>query len=179
MSGAPVFISAVILVTFLLMLLVKRGGHWLLNVAVIATTFTFCFFVWNALNSYSGWPVRASVPQNSIFIGAVIDEPSQVEGDPGHIDLWLVPATSSTKLLGYKPAQGEPRAYRLPYSVPLEKAVLNAQRLQRGSHGQPVALSVSKRIWKHNHGKALGTKIPKKEYRAYRLPPFGQQLKGN
>lgn len=164
------------LIALLLLIGVRRGGRWYTNVIATVLTLSFCFVIWSSLNSYRGWPIKTSVPNNAIFIAGIIDEPSSVDNDPGHIDLWLIPVGSSQQLFGYKSSRGEPRSYREPFSVPLEMSVLHAQELQSTGTGQPVAFSRRKT---KKHGSAAGGQtVPRWSYRSYRLPPVATNLKG-
>ena len=176
MIGIPIFIGFIMLIALLLTVGVRRGGRWYTNVGATVLTLSFCFVVWGSLNSYRGWPIRTGLPTNAIFVGGIVDEPSSVNSDPGHIDLWLVPVGNQHQLLGYTPSQGEPRAYREPFSVPLEDAVQHAQSLQHG--GQPVAFSAQPAHGRSGGRGKVGRKISQRLFRAYRLPLSSQSLKG-
>jgi hypothetical protein len=60
-----------------------------------------------------GWPVEEAMPENSRFISAEVIEP--VNGQEGHIFLWLVPEGS-----------GRPRAFRVPYTRGNHRAAAQA-----------------------------------------------------
>lgn len=96
---------------------------FLLKLGVAAATPWLAFAVWQAARPPIGWPEAAQPPQDAAFVSGVARLPTL--GDPGEIDLWLEP-----------PGSNRPRAYRLPYSLPLHRRLLAALAAQRQTHGE-------------------------------------------
>lgn len=111
-------------------------GKWWLKSATLIISFIFSFSLWNAFNSYKGWPVHQNIPKDSQFLSGAIDQPNAAIGDPGHIFLWLLSVQVTHNPFGYKPLSGEPRAYELPYSKGLESAINQAQNIQKQNSSQ-------------------------------------------
>jgi len=165
-TGAPIFIALVVTNALLLWLLIKTRGHWALRFGAILFVLVFTAVAWYSIESYRGWPTTSSLPKRVVFLSAVIHEPTTQ--DRGSIDLWAVPLEHGFDPLGYHPSQYEPRAYRMRYSEPLERAVLNAQKLRKSGHGRPVELDLSPS--KNKINSSSGRRIPKWAVRFYRLP---------
>jgi hypothetical protein len=107
----------------------SRGAWWLkLGTIVVASSFTFA--VWDALDSFSGWPTEQHLPSRSLLLSSSVDEPKAIY-------VWVIPPSRSGPL-AYNADASEPRAYRLPYSRQLH------EQLDRGtamaSKGQPIEL---------------------------------------
>lgn len=163
---SPIFIGFVLLDALALWALVYGRGRWQVKLAAILVVLAFNFVAINALGSYRGWATTDAPPKDALFISGVVNEPEPGSGQQGSIYLWLVPLRRGHGVLSYNPAADEPRAYRLPYSEGLYKAVVAAQGIQK--HGQPAVLhsGKGKRGKGHGHGNALQS-----GFRAYRLPP--------
>ena len=155
----PVIAIAFVLVAGLLLWFVigSRGPWWLKLPAILATCL-FTFAVWDALDSFSGWPAAESPPSRALLLGSSVDEPRAIY-------LWLM-TPSAHGLLEYRSKGAEPRAYRVPYSRQLHKQVDRASQLAR--KGEPVEL-------RRTHGNAgHQTKLV---VRRYRFPETGQSRK--
>ena len=162
---SPIFGAFVLLDALLLWALVYGRGRWQLKLAAMVVVLAFNFVAVNALSSSRGWPTTEAPPKDALFISGVVNEPEPGSGDQGDIYLWLVPLHRGHGALSYAPGVDEPRAYRLPYSEALYKAVIKAQGIQK--HGSPAVLHTGKgKRSQHGHGNALQS-----GYRAYRLPP--------
>lgn len=175
MPGIENFVSLTILDLVLLWLLVRTSGNWAIRAAAIIAVLVFNVLAWSSLQSFRGWPIRAPIPSNSIFLSANVDEPSEVANDPGHIDIWLIPIHHRV-LLGYRPGTDEPRAYREPYSEPLERAIHRAQQLQQSGHGSPVGFKRSK---VRAHGRSGSSGHRSFAFHPYILPPTHPLKKGS
>lgn len=176
MTGAPIFISLSILDALLIWAIIRTRGEWFIKIVVMVLVLSFNFVTWNSLGTYRGWPTRDALPKSSIFLAGEIDEPSPINNDPGHIDLWLVPTSSKRLLFGYNPTKNEPRAYREPFSQQLEQAVLQAQAIQKKTHGQgTVGLKMTKPP--KRHGRSSANARLKLKPVAYLLPPANSQVK--
>jgi hypothetical protein len=112
----------------LLWFVIGSRGRWWLKLTAIVGTCAFTFAVWHALDSFSGWSTDERPPAHAVYLGGSVDEPHAIY-------LWLIPSPSGG-LLRYKPASGEPRAYRLPYSRELHAQVDRGNQLAK--RGQPL-----------------------------------------
>ena len=127
----PVIAIAFVLVSGLLLWFVigSRGPWWLKLPAILATCL-FTFAVWDALDSFSGWPTAETPPTRALLLGSSVDEPRAIY-------LWLM-TPPARGLLDYRSRETEPRAYRVPYSRQLHEQVDRAAKL--ASKGEPVEL---------------------------------------
>jgi hypothetical protein len=97
-----------------------------------------------------GWPVSEPIPDNSQIIAVRINEPNPLYNDPGAIYFWVQvkpdSKTSKPKLAGFlnprnissANRENQPRAYELPYSRKMHKAILEAQRKAKGIPGAQI-----------------------------------------
>jgi hypothetical protein len=123
-------IGFVLLAGLLLWLVIGSRGPWWLKLPAILCTCLFTFAVWDALDSFSGWPTAQTPPPRALLLSTTVDEPRAIY-------LWVV-APSSHGFLEYRSEGAEPRAYRLPYSRQLHAQVDRANKLAQS--GQPVEL---------------------------------------
>lgn len=123
-------IGFVLLGGLLLWFVLGSRGPWWLKLPAIACTCLFTFAVWDALDSFSGWPTAQTPPPRALLLSSRIDEPRAIY-------VWLM-APSNRGLLEYRSDDAEPRSYRLPYSRQLHEQVDKGSRLAR--RGQAVEL---------------------------------------
>ncbi len=171
MTGAPIFVGFAALAALLCWLLIYARGHWAVKAATTVAVLAFSFAVWHAIGTYGGWPTAAAPPKDAVFISAIVIEPNVSQGEPGAIYLWLVPNIAQSSVLGYDSRASEPRAYRLPYSEPLNATVQQAKGMQHGGM-RAVGLAQSKSHGNGAKGSAGG------RYHPYILPPPTPPRKG-
>jgi hypothetical protein len=138
-----------------LWLLARARGRWLPRAALIVAVIGYAWVVWQALASVDGWPAHGE-PGPAAVISYTADEPRWLY-------VWTVPLKpDADSPLGYRPAAGEPRAWRLPYSRQLHEELQRS--LERGrEQGRPVLL-VRRRL-------RQGEEYPQSPFRAYLAPP--------
>ena len=136
----------------LLWLLVGARGAWPEKALLVLVVASFAFVVWRSLASLDGWPASARPPDRAVLVASSVDEPRWIY-------LWLLPEQPHG-LLGYRPASGEPRAYRVRYSRRLHEQLERARRLAR--IGARVEL---------RRGRGPRGSLSRGTFRAYRLPP--------
>jgi hypothetical protein len=107
----------------LLWFVIGSHGRWTVKLAAIAVSSLFTFIVWDALDTFSGWPTRQSPPERALLVSSTVDEPRAIY-------VWLVPS-NDPGLLAYQADDREPRSYRLPYSRQLHAQVDMANTLAR------------------------------------------------
>lgn len=101
------------------------------------------FAVWQTSRPPAGWPT-SSTPHGTLVAG-VVREPEP--GDPGEIDLWLIP-----------PGAVRPRAYRQPYTRRLHRQLVAAMRAVQ--HGGRIGVA-----------KRNGAVVSKARFVFYKEPP--------
>ena len=120
-------IAFLLLAGVLLWIVIGSRGAWWLKLPVIVGTCAFTFAVWDALGSFDGWATAHEPPARALFVSAVVDEPDAIY-------MWLI-ASTEPGMLGYRPRDGEPRAFRLPYTRQLHEQTERASRLTtKGRH---------------------------------------------
>ncbi len=110
-------------------------------------------FIWYSLVLYytapklMGWPVDISIPAKSIVVGFNIQEPNKIR--KGGIYLWVISPkkTSEQKLVErldpeiiFSYANKEPRAFKIPYSREMHKAIIEAQKRQARQKGSVLII---------------------------------------
>lgn len=152
-----------------LALAIRARAPWQVRAVVVVGVLGIAFPIWAAASADAGWPVSASIPDGSAVLGCIVQEPSP--GDAGRVYLWLVPPVAGgSNPLAQKHADGAPRAYVEPYSLGLEAACQQAQKMSGGG-GQPA-------IHTHAHGHVGGQNGPQTRFRIYQLPPPHPSPKG-
>lgn len=115
-------------------------GRWLIKALLTVFLAFYGLEVWQALDSYAGWPTRETLPRRSLLISAIVHEPNPGRRDSGGIFLWVVPlGQDSLSPFSYNSISGEPRAYRIPYSRAMhEQADSATKSMQQG--GRPILI---------------------------------------
>lgn len=116
-------IAFVLVVALLLWFVIGSDGPWWLKLPVLVSTCLFTFAVWDALDSFSGWPTAETPPARSLLLSSTVDEPRAIY-------LWLI-APRRPGLLDYRAGAAEPRSYRLPYTRQLHQQVDRANQLAK------------------------------------------------
>lgn len=121
-----------------------------LRLAAVLVAPVAILLVWQAVRAYEGWPVAVNLPPSgAVFVAADVDQGRAIY-------LWLA-----------SPENPRPRAYRIPYSDQAYAQVLRAQQAQK--HGQQVRVA-GRHGGKHGGRAGSGARIPRLDFRAYRLP---------
>ena len=134
-STLAIPIAFIVLGAILLWCLIFTKGKWPIKLFLIITVPAFSVAVWNALDSYLGWPATDSVPEKSILLWGEVYEPNPQSGDPGKVCVWLIAyddLAQNNSPFKYSPEKNEPRAYRLPYSRKLHEQLEQAKKMIKG-----------------------------------------------
>lgn len=124
-------LSAYIVVAVLLLSLnVAPRWSWWVKATSIVVTSAFFIVSYYSIIDIMGWPVKDDMPERFQLHWARIVEPDKLLNTPGAIFLWV------EELDDQNIPQGVPRAFRLPYTVPLDNGVNDA--LDMISNGQDV-----------------------------------------
>lgn len=123
-------IGFVLLAGLLLWFVIGSRGAWWLKLPAIVVTSLFTFAVWDALDSFNGWPTAQTPPPRALLLSSSVDEPRAIY-------VWLM-APKARGPLEYRADGAEPRSYRLPYSRQLHAQVDRANKFAH--QGQPVEL---------------------------------------
>jgi hypothetical protein len=115
-----VLAAYVILAVLLLSLnIAPRWAWWVKGTAIIVTSAFFVISYYSMID-LMGWPVKARMPEKFQLLWAKVNEPDKLLNTPGAIYMW-VEALDKDNI-----PTGLPRAYRLPYTQPLETGIENA-----------------------------------------------------
>jgi hypothetical protein len=124
-------ISFLILASILLWVLIGVKGKWWLKLVFIIFVPPLGLLIWNALDSYLGWPTSEEPPERFILIWGVAIEPDPKTGFEGIVYIWGDPSileNTERGILNYEPEEQEPRAYKIPYSRELHEGLEGAKK---------------------------------------------------
>jgi hypothetical protein len=142
LSIAFVIISAIVL-----WFSIRTPGQIIIKALLIPATVWYGLVLYYSVPNLMGWPISQSIPDNSQVLSIRIKEPDPQCNDPGAIYFWVNikpgsknPEQTVTALLNPKRmfsyhSETQPRAYQLPYSRKMHKAILEAQRKAQGVPG--------------------------------------------
>jgi len=124
-------LSAYVIVAVLLLSLnVAPRWSWWVKATSIVVTSAFFIVSYYSIIGIMGWPVKDAMPERFQLHWAKIVEPDKLLDTPGAIFLWV----EELDMLNIP--TGVPRAFRLPYTVPLDDGVNEA--LEMIANGQEV-----------------------------------------
>ena len=141
-------IAFVLISAIVLWFSIRTPGQVIIKAILIPTTIWYGLALYYTVPNLVGWPVSGSIPDNSQVLAIRINEPNPLYNDPGAIYFWVQvkPDSKSSRpklagLLNPKNVssvnrENQPRAYKLPYSRKMHRAILEAQRK---AHGMPGA----------------------------------------
>jgi hypothetical protein len=114
-------IAAYVIVAVLLLSLniAPRWAWWIKATAIIITSAFFVISYYSMID-LMGWPVKARLPEKFQMLWAKVNEPDKLLNTPGAIYMWVEALDANNVPTGL------PRAYRLPYTQPLETGIENA-----------------------------------------------------
>lgn len=143
-------ISFVIISAIVLWFSIRTPGQIIIKAILIPATVWYGLVLYYTLPNLMGWPVSQTIPEKSQILAVRIIEPDPKYNDPGAIYLWVDIKPSSKRpkqtlkaqlnpksVFSYKD-KTRPRAYQLPYSRQLHKAIVEAQRKAAGVPGAQV-----------------------------------------
>jgi hypothetical protein len=125
-----VIAAYVILAVLLLSLNITPRWAWWVKATAIIITSAFFVISYYSMIDLMGWPVKDRLPAKFQLLWAKVNEPDKLLNQPGAIFMW-VEALDKNNV-----PNGIPRAYRLPYTQPLETGIQNA--LDMITNGQEV-----------------------------------------
>ena len=140
-------IAFVIISTIVLWFSIRTPGQIIIKAMLIPATVWYGLVLYFAVPNLMGWPISQSIPDNSHILAIRIKEPNPKVNDPGAIYFWvdIKPSSKSpdqTLIAHLNPkgvfsynGKNQPRAYQLPYSRKLHKAIIEAQRKAEGVPG--------------------------------------------
>jgi hypothetical protein len=119
----------VLLSSLLLVVLTFLPIRRILKIAAIVTASVFYIAVFFATQHLLGWSAPVAMPERFQVLWTRVIEPNPSRSNPGAIHLWVEELDDANL------PSGEPRAFRLPYSVDLARNVSTAQ--QEIEQGRP------------------------------------------
>lgn len=138
-------LAFILLAVLLCWHLIASRGRWGVKLFLIATVPSFGLAVWASIASYRGYPTTEDPPEKAQLLWAEVREGNQRSQNPGRIFLWLVPlvdAPGRPLPFDYAHEDGEPRAYRVPYTRQMHELV--EQTRSALADGRPVILTRKK-----------------------------------
>ncbi|MSP20284.1 MAG: hypothetical protein EXQ93_01890 [Alphaproteobacteria bacterium] len=115
-----VIAAYVIIAVLLLSLNIAPRWAWWVKATAIIVTAAFFVVTYYSMIDLMGWPVKERLPEKFQLLWAKVNEPDKLMNQPGAIYMW-VEALDKNNV-----PNGIPRAYRLPYTLPLETGIENA-----------------------------------------------------
>lgn len=160
LSIAFVIISAIVL-----WFSIRTPGQIIIKALLIPATVWYGLVLYYTVPNLMGWPISQTVPDNRQILAIRIMEPDPKHNDPGAIYFWVAVKPSSESPESSLKAQlnpksvfnhhhkSQPRAYQMPYSRQMHKAIVEAQRKAQGMPGAQLRTkkSSSKRGLAGNH----------------------------
>lgn len=110
----------IIVAVLLLSLNLAPRWAWWIKAAAIIVTSSFFVISYFSMIELMGWPVKDRLPEKFQLLWAKINEPDKLMNSSGAIFMWV------EALDKHNVPSGIPRAYRLPYTQPLETGIENA-----------------------------------------------------
>ncbi len=142
LSTAFVIISAIVL-----WFSIRTPGQIIIKAMLIPATVWYGLVLYYSVPNLMGWPISQSIPDNSQVLAIRIKEPDPKHNDTGAIYFWVnikpgskspektVKALLNPKSVFSYNSKTQPRAYQLPYSREMHKAIVEAQRKAQGVPG--------------------------------------------
>lgn len=145
LSIAFVIISAIVL-----WFSIRTPGQIIIKAILIPATIWYGLALYYSVPNLMGWPVSQSIPDNSQVLAIRIKEPNPKLDDPGAIYFWvdiepgskrseqtLAALFNPESVFSYE-SKRQPRAYQLPYSRKMHKAIVEARRKAQGVPGAQI-----------------------------------------
>jgi len=149
-------LAFILLSAVLCLLLIGSKWRWWQKLLLIVIVPAFGLILWSALGSYKGWPTSDPLPERALVYHSLIREPEPRTQDPGAIHVWLVDLDENPDTglnpLEYAPPDGEPRAYRLPYTRAMHEALQEISEMN--AEGRPAVLDIGGKKGKEGTGRA-------------------------
>jgi hypothetical protein len=145
LSIAFVIISAIVL-----WFSIRTPGKIIIKAMLIPATIWYGLVIYYTVPNLMGWPISQPIPDNSQVLSTLIKEPNPKHNDPGAIYLWVTikpgsktPEQTLGSLFNPKSvfsydSKTQPRAYQLPYSRKMHKAIVEAQTKAQGVPGAQI-----------------------------------------
>lgn len=96
-----------------------RWAWWVKGTGIVVTSAFFAVSYYSIIGMM-GWPVEARMPERFQLLWGRINEPDKLLNTPGAIYLW------AEELDEMNIPSGIPRAYKLPYTQPLDTGITDA-----------------------------------------------------
>ena len=151
LSIAFVIISAIVL-----WFSIRTPGKIVIKAMLIPATIWYGLVLYYTVPNLMGWPISKPIPDDSQVLSFLIKEPNPKHNDPGAIYLWVninpnskSPQQKLGTLLNPKTvfaydSKTQPRAYQLPYSRKMHKAIVDAQTKSQEMPGSQIRTKKSK-----------------------------------
>ena len=133
-------IAFVMLSTIVLWFCIKIRGRIIVKIVLIPATLWYGLVLYYTAPNLMGWPTSQTIPDNSQILAYQVEKPVPKHNDPGAIYFWIrtisIPKSQpNLSRVWFNPVsifnhnrKTDPRAFKLPYSKKMHKAILDAQR---------------------------------------------------
>ena len=150
-------IAFVIISAIVLWFSIRTPGQIIIKALLIPATVWYGLVLYYSVPNLMGWPISQSIPDNSQLLAIRIKEPDPKHNDPGAIYFWVntkpgskspeqtVKALLNPKSMFSYNSKTQPRAYQLPYSREMHKAIVEAQRKAQGVPGAQLRTKKAKK----------------------------------
>ncbi len=136
LTGAYTFVAA--LLAYLLLL---TRLHWVFKTLSTLATAVLIPLTFFGVGELRGLPSDGPIPPSFRMLWAEVVEPNQMQGERGHVFLWLQTLDARNFPVG------QPRAYQLPYSKDLQVKVQDA--MVKISQGDKIQGEIKKKLPKN------------------------------
>jgi len=109
-----------LVVALLAYLLLLSRLHWVFKVLATAATVALIPLTFSGVGELRGLPSDGPIPFSFRLLWAQVIEPSPLQGEKGHVYLWLQTLDDENYPVG------QPRAFQLPYSEDLDIKISEA-----------------------------------------------------
>lgn len=107
-------VAYALVATLLAYLLLLSRLHWLFKALATVATVALIPLTFYGVGELRGLPSDSPIPASFILLWAQVVEPNMLQGESGHVFLWLQTLDEENYPVGL------PRAYQLPYSDDLK-----------------------------------------------------------
>lgn len=107
-------LSYALVVALLTYLVLQSRLHWLFKALATVATIALIPLNFRGVGELRGLPSDGPIPSSFILLWAQVVEPNLLQGEYGHVYLWLQTLDEQNYPVG------QPRAYQLPYSDDLK-----------------------------------------------------------
>jgi len=146
-------VAYALVATLLAYLLLLSRLHWLFKALATVATVALIPLTFYGVGELRGLPSDSPIPASFILLWAQVVEPNMLQGESGHVFLWLQTLDEENYPVGL------PRAYQLPYSDDLKIKLSEAMGVYCPRRGSSGHVSILRRHVPEDTSEALALEI--------------------